>query len=175
MAKPILAIAHEEITEDERKRQAVDRLMSAFAEHEEGLEAWLELVDQLERRGLLETVTAMLKRGDKVLGILVQQADKPGGLQLMKNMIALLQGMSSVDATALAGLFRQLNAGLAGMNADDRPNVTGAWSMLGLLRDPDVSAGLGVLFGFLKGFGQAVNQGDGTEVGAGSGSGLAER
>lgn len=156
MAKATLKIADVEQTPERRERQALNRVTSALAEHESGLAAWLELVDLLHQRGLLDIVIAMLKRGDGVLEILVREAEKPGGLALMKNAIALLQGMSAMDASAIARVLRHLNEGLQGATADDRPNITGVWSLLAILRDEEISAGLGALLGFLKGLGRGV-------------------
>ncbi|MDQ0189169.1 DUF1641 domain-containing protein [Alicyclobacillus cycloheptanicus] len=174
MAKPILTIAQEEPSPLRTEQAAMTELMAALTEHHKGLEQGLELVDLLHEKGLLDIVIALLKRGDRVLEIIIRAAEKPGGLSLMKNAIALVQGMSELDAKALVGLFRQVNAGLTAMNAEDRPVVTGAWSLLGLLRDEDVSAGLGVLFGFLKGFGHAVKEAaNPAEPGAGSGASFA--
>ncbi|WDL95883.1 DUF1641 domain-containing protein [Alicyclobacillus sp. ALC3] len=166
MARATMEIAKPEVTPEEARAHVLARIEEALAKHEGGFVQWLELMDELHEKGLLDIVTALLRRGDRVLEIVVRVAEEPGGLALIKNAIALVQGMGQLDTQALGDLFGKVNAGLRGMTASDRPEVTGAWSVMQAMRDPDVSRGLSLAFGFLKGLGQAA----GGENGVGSGA-----
>lgn len=157
MAKATLDIERTDMTPEEARAKVLARIEQALADYEGGFVKWLELVDQLNEKGLLEIVTAMLKRGDRILEIAIRVAEEPGGMALIKNAIALIQGVGELDTKALGTVFKQLNAGLNGMTDVHRPEITGAWSVMQTMRDKDVSTGLGIVFGFLKGLGEAAN------------------
>lgn len=159
MAQATVDIAKPEVSQEEARARVLARIEAALAEHEGGFIQWLELVDELHEKGLLDIVTAMLRRGDRILEIIVRVAEEPGGLALIKNAMALMQGMGQLDTEALGDVFSKLNAGLRGMTSSDRPEVTGAWSVMQAMRDPEISTGLSLAFGFLKGLGQAAGKG----------------
>ncbi|MCL6517727.1 DUF1641 domain-containing protein [Alicyclobacillus sp.] len=239
MAKSITVIRHP----DERTKAAEEaaarraRLHDIAAEEAAAIEKVFRLWGHMERAGLLDLMNAVFEKGGDVMGILVRQAEKPGTLGLLKNVIALTQGLSEMNPQALRVLVSALSAAGEAMSAEtamDAPDTAprtvapgtpetrgtgqpagvlggsgaggmdgaggtvgvvrdgttsagrfnpagtsltagrplGMWDLLRALRDPDVSAGLALVLGMLRGMGAAVRAEHGKATAEVAGTGM---
>ena len=144
------------VPDAEISRQPVPKDM--LSGHEQALAEALHLIDLLHEKGLLQLSAASLEQGKGLMDILVRQMDQPGALGGLKNVIALVQGATAMDARGLSQLLQGLAEGTKLLGQGERVTVNGVFDLMRLMHDPDVSSALGWLFTILKGIGQRVTE-----------------
>ncbi|MCL6637375.1 MAG: DUF1641 domain-containing protein [Alicyclobacillus sp.] len=155
MAEPIASIERQTPPAAVEQARARARLGALLAAAEPALAEGLQLLQQCSEAGLLQLATGLMQEGEGLLEILVKQADQPGGAQLLKNMVALVQVWGQLPPS----LWTHLQAGLeAASDAAQRPPTEkpGLRLYWQALRDPDVAAGAGVMLALLRGLGASV-------------------
>lgn len=116
------------------------------------------LTKKLEDAGWLDVLTAVLDERDTLLGILLEQVDKPGTLALMQNALNLGQVLSSVPSGTIASLGEGFSAGLHRLDEGSVVEVRGIWDVLRAVRDPDISRGFAMILTVLKSIGESLGE-----------------
>ncbi len=143
--------SHAEFTHAE-----LEQITDWIALHKDSVTALLTLFDNMHEAGLLDIVNALIVRGQDLLKILADQAEKPEYAGGIKNVIALVQGFGMLDAKVLAQLMRNLVFITRNLDLTNGPKVAGVWSTLQAVRDPDVAAGFSVALAIIRGLGQGI-------------------
>ncbi|MCL6453531.1 MAG: DUF1641 domain-containing protein [Alicyclobacillus sp.] len=129
-----------------------------WSDHHEAVTEAVELLEWMHRRGVLQAMRAVMEQADSLLEIVVRQAETPGALGLIKNAIALLQGMSALDPKATAALLQGVARATQLARSESPVQVHGVVDLLRALGDPDVAQGLSVGLTVLKGLGAAARE-----------------
>lgn len=159
MAQAITAVRQEQRTPQEEQELAALRLRDAVSSNAEAINDGLALLDELHKSGTLQLFRAMFEQGNDVLKIVTSLATQPGYVGGIKNVIALVQGLSNFDSRALAHGFRAVaNASEVFANPELELEPIGMFGIVEQLRDRDISMAMSALFTFLKGFGQGLRE-----------------
>ncbi len=157
MAKAITSIASADVPASHEDEKRLERIVEAAVQNAEGLEQAIELVGALQEMGVLRALLAMVDKAPEMLHIAMRQVDSPGSVGGLKNFLALTQTFASIDLEGVPTLLQGFAAGVRkAAEANENVPISGAWDMLKLLRDPDVSRGLSAIFTLLKGLGEAL-------------------
>ena len=132
--------------------KAVDEGALALAE-------FIEALSKLKSSGLLGIVSNLGERSDEAF---LAAATDPSLMRVLSLLSAASYGLQRVDAEALSraqnALSDLVSCGVAGLGRTDlyEERRLGALGAANMLRDPNVSATLGVLVQYLKAFGSCV-------------------
>lgn len=155
MAKAITKLNKRVPDPVEEQRQAIDQLIEMTADSRNALMEMLEIMQRLQEYGILDAVRAMLNKGPQVSALAIQQINKPGTYNLIKNVFAGIELMSAVDLSKMGtmtdGLTKGVEKASESLKAKEQTNV---WGLVKVLKDPDVNAALTAGISLLKGFGE---------------------
>lgn len=161
MAQAISSIASVDVRSSNEEEKRLEKLAEAAVSQADGLEQAIELVGALHKMGILTALLAMLDKAPEMLNIAMRQVDSPGSVGGLKNFLTLTQTFASIDLEGVPTLLQGFAAGVRkAAESNENVPITGAWDMLKLLRDPDVSRGLSAIFTLLKGLGEALRNDD---------------
>lgn len=157
MAKPSTSIHREQFTEAEMVSQSLQELSVALTEHSSAIVSLLNLVEELEKSGVLSTLTAVLKAKNEVLTVILEQLTKPGAVNAIENLLSVIQTLQKVNGTHVQSVLQALAQGLEAGHAhlEEKPEV-GVFDLVRALRDPAVSRSMSLVLGGLRGFGETV-------------------
>jgi len=165
MAKAITTIIRRELTTEQCQAEGLAAVTEALANHAESVAAFIKMIDALHSSGTLALMTALLEQAPGVIQILAQQAEKPEGIKVLGNVIGLLPLLSSLDVTALARMSDAASQAFGSHDGSGHGGETstssaggkplGVFGLLGLMRDPEVSAGIQRMMEFVKVAGRA--------------------
>ncbi|EXX92470.1 hypothetical protein BG52_12295 [Paenibacillus darwinianus] len=166
MAEAITRIDRQTQNAAEEQVQAMDRLLQATAGGSEPLLKGLDILNELDRLGVLDAMRAMLKQSGQITAIGLEQMNKPGAHRIIKNAMGALQFLSSLDPAKLAVLMNGLTAGIDSATAAGTVGEAGRqergggglWSIVKSMRGPDVMASLSLMVRFLQGMGRSLNK-----------------
>lgn len=156
MARASTQIYEAPFSQEEITHEQLEQISEWIATHKDSVTAWLTLVDNMHEAGIFDALNAFLVRGQEVLRIFVDQAEKPEYAGGIKNVIALVQGFGMLDAKVLSQLMRNLVFITRNLDLTNGPKVIGIWSTLQAVRDPDVAAGFSVALAIIRGLGQGI-------------------
>lgn len=159
MAKAITQIIRRAPTADEEQAQAKDEILEAAAKHKESILLLLELVNDLKQAGVLEMAHAFVTNLHKIGVIGVNQMNKSGAQNLIKNGMGAAQFLGKLEPDKLEMLLGALAAGAD--RAAGKPGEVRRVGMVGMLREmnsPDIQASFGFLLNFLRGVGRFMQR-----------------
>ncbi|GGG04035.1 DUF1641 domain-containing protein [Paenibacillus abyssi] len=158
MAKAITSIEKNRPTQAEADAEAVEQILQSAAKEREPLLKLIDILGDLNRLGILDAVQGILKNSEQIALIGINQMNKPGAHQMIKNGMGAVQFLSQIDPSKLQTLLQGVSAGIDHAVAAEPDRRQGLWGMLGSLRNPDVSAALSVMMKFLQGMGKGLNK-----------------
>ncbi|SFU91462.1 DUF1641 domain-containing protein [Alicyclobacillus macrosporangiidus] len=157
MAKPVTTWIRPEPTEADLQSERLEGLLHAAADHADAVEEGLRLLQAMHDREVLQLLTALFVRGDRVLGILAEQLDGPGTATGLRNLSLAVSSLGQLDSDALARVLGGVAGGLeAAAHAAAAARPAGVFELLRQLKDPDVAAGLAAGLALLKAVGRAL-------------------
>lgn len=154
MAKAIQQIERIPVVPEEKALEDKEALLAALLERRAAIEKSIHLLQRADERGLLDTITALVGQGDKVMGIVARELNKPHNSTMLVHFVKLAEMIGELDLEKLQPLIARVNKGLE--KADELVSAgetTTLYDMLKALKDPDVNRAITALFGFLKGAG----------------------
>ncbi|QQE80655.1 DUF1641 domain-containing protein [Alicyclobacillus sp. SO9] len=157
MAKPVSTIRDVEGQNDGKKDHQLRELENLLSSHTEDVEQLFRVVHLLQEKGLLDVAAAALEQGQDLLEILVRQANGPGSLGGIKSLIAVVQGMTKLDASVVSAVFTGLGKASQVIAGGEAEEISGLWDIVRVMRDSDVTTGLTAIFAILKAVGQQLN------------------
>lgn len=141
--------------EEDVAGKAQAQIQQATVENAEAIVEALGLLQDLEERGVIPLLRALVEQGDDVLKVilaLVSRDEVAGGL---KNLISVFQMFTAIEPGAMEKLFSGVENGVK-----EAVQVTdakmGIYDMLKAFRDPDVSRAIAFALSFLKGMGRSM-------------------
>lgn len=154
MAKSITRIISSAPSAEKEKELAEDEILEAAAKHKEAVLQLLELAGALKEAGLLEMANAFINNRHQIGVIGINQLNKSGAQNLIKNGMSAVQFLGSMEPGKLEALLGALCAGAE--QAVRRPAAdrkAGLWEMLKACGNPDIRASFGFFLSFLRGMG----------------------
>jgi uncharacterized protein YjgD (DUF1641 family) len=153
VAKPIKLIHPREASEKDVNREHLAEIEAALVTHKTAVLEALDLLQGLHDRGVLPLFIGLLRAGDEVLAVLVNELNKPDSVRAIRNLVGLTEALGALDAEKLRPLVSGINSGLAEQQA--QPQKTGLLGLWQAMQNPEVNAGLTMVLNMLKGIGKA--------------------
>ncbi len=161
MAKATTQIEKRVLSQAEQDARSLSELISAVAQQKDALLVFLDIIGELHASGALEIVQGALKNRQAIGAIGLDQLNKSGAQNLIKNSMSTLQFLGKLDPVKMETMLTSVAAGVehAVQPADEEPKQSvGLLKLMQQLRDPEVSASLMMLMRFLRGMGEAKQQ-----------------
>jgi uncharacterized protein YjgD (DUF1641 family) len=159
MAKPIKVIQKTELTEEQKKMQSLENLLSGVAQNEDSLLETLNLMQELHDSGIMDALGSLLKAKEKAAKIAVSQLTRQPVTNMINNAKAAGGILTELDPETTSKLAKSLTAGLKkaeqGLKADSK---LGLFDLMMALKDPDINRALGFGFNLLKGMGEGLKE-----------------
>lgn len=156
MAKPISTIEPIVIDEETRKQLDLNEIESSLTERKAAVLETIELIGHLHDRGILKLLNGLFAEGEEVLGIAVNEFNKPQHSQIVENLVGLAGVLGKIDVYRLKDFAEKATNGLQEATEED-PNdgPNNIFQLLKVLKDPEINRGLTMMLNFLKGMGKA--------------------
>jgi uncharacterized protein YjgD (DUF1641 family) len=154
VAKAIQQIERTPVVPEEKASQDKEALIAALLERREAIEKAILFLQRADERGLLDVITALIGQGDKVMGVVSRELNKPHNSTMLVHFVKLAEMVGELDVEKLQPLIAKVNQGIE--KADElvlTGETTTLFDMLKALKDPDVNRSITAIFGFLKGAG----------------------
>ncbi|MDR4947163.1 DUF1641 domain-containing protein [Neobacillus cucumis] len=159
MAKPIKVIQKTELTEEQKKKQSLENLLSGVAENKESLLETLMLLQELHESGITEALGSLLKTKEKAAKIAVGQLTRKPVTNMINNAMAAGGILTELDPETTSKLAKSLTSGLQraeqGLKEDYK---IGLFDLMKAIKDPDINRALGFGFNLLKGMGEGLKE-----------------
>ncbi|UOF91656.1 DUF1641 domain-containing protein [Fodinisporobacter ferrooxydans] len=139
-------------TQDAAKK-SMDQFVDAMAANAEALQEFVKCISLLHARGILPIVNALLDQGEGVMKILVDQAQQPQYATGIKNSIALLEILGSLDVSTIHTMLQAMTQVAEDTKKEEVHPMT-IFRLLGSLKDPDIAAGLSYMLEVVKALGK---------------------
>ncbi|MCM3570339.1 DUF1641 domain-containing protein [Neobacillus mesonae] len=159
MAKPIQIIKKVELTEEQKKTQSLESLLSEVAENKDSLLDTLELLQELHNSGILEALNSLVKAKEEVAKIAVGQMTREPVTNLINNAMAAGGALTTLDPEMTSKLMGSLAKGFEKAEEGLRSNSkVGILDLLKVLNDPDINRAIGFGLNLLKGVGEGLKE-----------------
>ena len=149
MAQPIPL----EIQARDPRAELQDRLARAPQEHAEALLSAYEVLQKLHERGALDLMRGALGSSDKVLEIVLQEAQTPAAVRGLRNLLILGNVLGSVEPNLMEGFARSIPEAIA-LTKAHAPEPPGLWGILKKFGQRDFRRGLVLVNSMLEAFGR---------------------
>ncbi|MBB6732060.1 DUF1641 domain-containing protein [Cohnella zeiphila] len=159
MAEPIATIRKNVLSEEDKRKAALDQLAADLAEREAALKQTLELVQELHDSGILEAAQAMLKAKADIAKIVVGQTARKPVTHMINNLMGAAGAFSEMDPELTKKLAGSLSAGLEEAKEHlQSPKKTRILDLMKAMNDPDINRAIGFGIRFLKGVGKGLKE-----------------
>ncbi|WP_413299924.1 DUF1641 domain-containing protein [Bacillus sp. 1P10SD] len=159
MAKPIKVIEKIELTEEQKKMQSLENLLSGVAENKDSLLETLSLIQELHDSGILDAFGSLLKAKEKAAKIAVGQLTREPVTNMINNAMAAGGMLTELDPETTGKLARSLTNGLKKAELGLKENSKiGVLDLMKALKDPDINRAIGFGFNLLKGMGEGLKE-----------------
>lgn len=130
-------------------------LLKTLAEHADELKGLVDQLIELKRSGVIDALMLVVNRFEELIHYLFQD---PAVFRLLSiGVDGTLGAMSKLEASDIINTKAVMQELIVRLGKNARPDavanpkpVKGIWGLLGMLSDPDVQRGLGVVFELLK-------------------------
>jgi uncharacterized protein YjgD (DUF1641 family) len=157
MARAIRTIVQPVPTKEEIRQAAHQEISDALTANPEAIVQLVRLVQQLQENELLNMVNAALEQGPGVIQVIVDQAKKPEYAGGVKNVMGMLQLLGKLDISLLDGMLGAATQAAQQVEAG-KTETLGVFKLMGMMKDPDVSAGLSFMIETLRGVGRTLRE-----------------
>jgi uncharacterized protein YjgD (DUF1641 family) len=156
LARAIHEIADTQLDPMQQQARAMGALLQNLVNDTDAVKEVLKTIHLLHEKDVLNIVNALLEQGSDIMKIVVDQAGKPGYAGGLKNGMALVQLLGTMDTRAVSTMVHALGKAQQQATAEGATQIRGVFGLLGALRDPDVSAGMSFMVQILKSVGQGL-------------------
>lgn len=112
MAKPIKIVQKTELTEEQKKMQSLDYLLSGVADNKDSLLETLNLLQELHDSGIMDALGSLLKTKEKAAKIAVGQLSREPVTKMINNAMAAGGILTELDPETTGKLAKGLTNGL---------------------------------------------------------------
>ena len=157
MAAPIETIKKQQVTEEQIAEQKLNDLKDLLSENEQALQQIISIVSDLNDIGALEAVNKMLQAKEEIAHIALGQISRKPVTNIINQLMSVAGLLSAMDPEMTKKLIGILNTGLDEANAAtaNEEKVT-LFSLMKVIKDPDVNRALNFGIHFLKGLGKGL-------------------
>ncbi len=159
MAKPIQTIKKIELTEEQKKAQSLENLLSEVAQNKDSLLETLHLLQELHDSGILEALGSLVKAKESVAKIAVGQLTRPPVTNMINNAMAAGGALTAIDPEMTQKLMASVANGLQkaeqGLQSGEK---VGILDLVKVLKDPDINRAIGFGLNLLKGVGEGLKE-----------------
>lgn len=154
MAKAIQQIERTPVAPEVKESQDKESILAALFERREAIEKSIHFLQRMDDRGLLDFMTALVGQGDKVMGVVARELNKPTNSTMLVHFVKLAEMIGELDIEKAQPLIQRVNRGLEkAETAAESGETTTVFDLLKALKDPDINRAITSLLGFLKGAG----------------------
>ncbi|WP_338469753.1 DUF1641 domain-containing protein [Niallia sp. XMNu-256] len=157
MAAPIRKIKRIELTEEQKKEQTLESLLSEVAENKDSLLETLQLLQELHNSGILEAANSLVKTKEEVAKIAVGQITREPVTNLINNAMAAGGVLTQMDPETTKKLMGSVAKGLEkaqqGLQSDSQTSIL---DLMKALKDPDMNRAITFGMNLLKGVGEGL-------------------
>ncbi|MEH7309146.1 DUF1641 domain-containing protein [Neobacillus drentensis] len=159
MAKPIQTIQKIELTEEQKKIQSLENLLSGVADNHDSLLETLDLLQELHDSGIMEALGSLLKAKESAAKIAVGQFTRKPVTNMINNAMAAGGILTELDPETTSKLAKGLTTGLQKAEQELKADSKlGLFDLMKALKDPDINRALGFGFNLLKGIGEGLKE-----------------
>ncbi|MCP8969571.1 DUF1641 domain-containing protein [Ectobacillus ponti] len=159
MAKPISTIQKIELTEEQKKAQSLENLLSEVAQNKDSLLQTLELLQELHSSGILEALNSLVKVKEDVAKIAVGQLTRPPVTNMINNAMAAGGALTEMDPEMTKKLMGSVANGLQkAQEGIESGRKVGIFDLMKAMKDPDINRALGFGLDVLKGVGEGLRK-----------------
>ena len=157
MAKPIHIIKRTELTEEQKKEQSLESLLTEVAQTKDSLVETLDLLQELHNSGILDGINSLVKTKEKVAKIAVGQMTREPVTNMINNAMAAGGVLTQMDPEMTKKLMGSVAKGLERAEQGLQSNsTTGILDMMKALKDPDMNRAITFGLNLLKGIGEEL-------------------
>ena len=157
MAKPIKVIKKIELTEEQKKEQSLEGLLSELVQNKDSLFETLHLLQELHNSGILEAASSLVKAKEEVAQIAVGQMTREPVTNMINNAMAAGGVLTQMDPEMTKKLMGSVVKGLEraeqGLQSNEK---IGVMDLIKALKDPDLNRAIGFGLNLLKGVGEGL-------------------
>lgn len=159
MAKPIQIIKKAEFTEEQKKEQSLESLLSEVAQNKDSLLDTLYLLKELHSSGILETINSLVKAKEEVVKVAVGQMTREPVTNIMNNAMAAGGALATLDPELTKKLMGSVAKGLEKAEQGLQTNLkVGILDLMKALKDEDLNRAIGFGLNLLKGIGEGLKE-----------------
>lgn len=160
MAKAIKQIEKTTPSSEELHDQDIAALLKQIAENRQAISTSLNILNELQQTGVLDTLNGLLKTRVKVASIAMEQVNQPSMHNIIRNGFNTIEFLGALDPEKLKVILNAVSKGLDETSERIGQNEPiGLWGMMKTIRDPDVNTALSSMLGFLNGMGKEMGKG----------------
>ncbi len=149
MAKYIESV---EKTEDLTGLLELTELISARTEQMKEL---ISLMDAIDKSGILTLLKAILQNPDALLKTVSEEMLRDSNVRFIKNASSVYALLSKLDPDRVDRIIGNVTASFDRLGTDSSETPIGILTVIQLMKDPDISAGIKLVFDLLKSIGAA--------------------
>jgi len=101
----------------------VERLDAALRTHSDAIISWLELLQLLHDRGVLDLLRGLVGAGDQLAGMATAALDSPDSVRAIRNFILLTKFFASIPPDVLSSLVRTATEGAEREKSQNAPGI----------------------------------------------------
>jgi uncharacterized protein YjgD (DUF1641 family) len=157
MAMPIKTIKRIELTEEQKKEQTLDSLLTEVVQTKDSLVETLDLLQELHNSGILDAINSLVKTKEEVAKIAVGQMTREPVTNMINNAMAAGGVLTQMDPEMTKKLMGSVAKGLERAEQGLQSNsTTGMLDIMKALKDPDMNRAITFGLNLLKGIGEEL-------------------
>src|SRR3954453_22486560 len=157
MAMPIRTIKRIELTEEQKKEQTLDSLLTEVVQTKDSLVETLDLLQELHNSGILDAINSLVKTKEEVAKIAVGQMTREPVTNMIKNAMAAGGVLTQMDPEMTKKLMGSVAKGVERAEQGLQSNsTTGMLDIMKALKDPDMNRAITFGMNLLKGIGEEL-------------------
>jgi uncharacterized protein YjgD (DUF1641 family) len=157
MAMPIKTIKRIELTEEQKKEQTLDSLLTEVVQTKDSLVETLDLLQELHNSGILDAINSLVKTKEEVAKIAVGQMTREPVTNMINNAMAAGGVLTQMDPEMTKKLMGSVAKGLERAEQGLQSNsTTGILDIMKALKDPDMNRAITFGLNLLKGIGEEL-------------------
>lgn len=157
MAMPIRTIKRIELTEEQKKEQTLDSLLTEVVQTKDSLVETLDLLQELHNSGILDAINSLVKTKEEVARIAVGQMTREPVTNMINNAMAAGGVLTQMDPEMTKKLMGSVAKGLERAEQGLQSNsTTGMLDIMKALKDPDMNRAITFGMNLLKGIGEEL-------------------
>lgn len=159
MAAPITNVKKQQVTQEQIAEQKLSDLKDLLTDNDQALQQIFSIVSDLNDIGALDAVNKMLAAKEEIAHIALGQISREPVTNIINQLLAVAGLLSAMDPEMTKKLMGGLNTGLEDANnaiaSDEKVTI---FSLMKVIKDPDVNRALNFGIHFLKGLGKGLKE-----------------